>query len=382
MRVLFISHDDSRTGAPILLINLKNALIQSNPHFQVDFLIKNCNYIIHDHFSENGITYFINDSSKKSLCERVKNKFIPDYQLKKQLKKLKKINISSYDLILSNTITNGDILPLIRKLYNGIIVSYIHELRMSSSLYSNKKDIHDLIRCTDFFAYPSEAVKQYLIKDYKINSCLLSYLPYYISNPNCLVNRVGKNTDNFFVIGACGTADWRKGFDVFIQLSLLMYETHSNKKIKFIWKGISEGIELEKAQYDIKKLGLTEFIELSPSGYDMLNFWNSIDLFLLTSREDPFPLVVLEAAANKIPTIAFEGSGGAPEFIDLDAGMTVPYLSIRSMSNSIIHLIDNPEVLQRYKDNAFEKFVKKYNNSGLISNYFEIIYNKRKNVQY
>jgi glycosyltransferase involved in cell wall biosynthesis len=379
-KVLFISHDDTRTGAPILLINLKNAIIQSNPHFQVDFLIKNCYFIIHDLFSENGNTYVINDSRKKSLFERVKNIFIHDYQLKKSFKKLKKINISSYDVILSNTITNGDILPLVRKLYNGIIVSYIHELSMSSRLYSNNNDILDVIRCTDFFAFPSEAVKQYLIKEYKINSDLLYYLPYYIASPNYLGNRVYKKTNNYFVIGACGSDEWRKGFDVFIQLSLFIYETNSNRKIKFIWKGMSEGTELEKAKYDIEKLGLNDFIELLPSGNDMHEFWNTIDLFLLTSREDPFPLVVLEAAAHKIPTIAFEGSGGAPEFIALDAGMTVPYLSIRNMSNSILQLMDSPDLFKKFKENAFEKFIKTYNNGELISEYFQIILNKQKNV--
>jgi glycosyltransferase involved in cell wall biosynthesis len=381
-KILFLSHDDSRTGAPILLINLKNAIIQSNPHFQVDFLIKNCNYIIYDIFNKNGTTYCINEIGKKSLFERLKNKIIPDYHSKNQKKKLKKINLNSYDLILSNTITNGDILQLVRKLYSGIIVSYIHELSMSSRLYTNKRDIQELIQCTDIFAFPSEVVKKHLIEEYNINSDLLMYLPYFINKPNIINVPVNKKSENDFIIGACGTSDWRKGFDVFILVALFIHETSLNEKVKFIWKGVTEGIELEKARYDIDKLGLTEFILLSPSGSDMDVFWNSIDLFLLTSREDPFPLVVLEAAAHKIPTIAFEGSGGASEFIALDAGMTVTYLSIQSMASSIIHLLNNPDVLQGYKEKAFEKFVATYNNSGLIAYYFQNILNKQKNVKH
>ena len=40
----------------------------------------------------------------------------------------------------------------------------------------------------------------------------------------------------------------------------------------------------------------------------------AMDVFALTSREDPFPLVMLEAGGHGLPTVCFAGAGGAEEF--------------------------------------------------------------------
>ena len=48
-------------------------------------------------------------------------------------------------------------------------------------------------------------------------------------------------------------------------------------------------------------------------------------VFLLTSREDPFPSVVLEAMSAGVPTVAFEESGGTPDLLrEFGAGCAVP----------------------------------------------------------
>ena len=48
-------------------------------------------------------------------------------------------------------------------------------------------------------------------------------------------------------------------------------------------------------------------------------------MFLLTSREDPFPSVVLEAMSAGVPCVAFEESGGVPDLLrEYGAGCSVP----------------------------------------------------------
>jgi len=48
-------------------------------------------------------------------------------------------------------------------------------------------------------------------------------------------------------------------------------------------------------------------------------------VFLLTSREDPFPSVVLEAMSAGVPSVAFEESGGVPDLLrEFGAGCAVP----------------------------------------------------------
>ena len=40
----------------------------------------------------------------------------------------------------------------------------------------------------------------------------------------------------------------------------------------------------------------------------------------MTSREDPFPLVNLEAMTNGVPVICFKDSGGSEELVDSSSG--------------------------------------------------------------
>ncbi len=46
----------------------------------------------------------------------------------------------------------------------------------------------------------------------------------------------------------------------------------------------------------------------------------------MTSREDPFPLVVLDALDARVPVIGFDGGGGFVELLQRDCGVLVPYL--------------------------------------------------------
>ena len=56
---------------------------------------------------------------------------------------------------------------------------------------------------------------------------------------------------------------------------------------------------------------------------DVRDYYNAADVFLLTSREDPFPSVVLEAFAAGLPVVAFADTTGCEELI-AEHGSLVP----------------------------------------------------------
>src|SRR5262249_2189742 len=72
-------------------------------------------------------------------------------------------------------------------------------------------------------------------------------------------------------------------------------------------------------------------------------YYGGADLFALTSREDPFPCVVLEAMNAGLPVITFSGSGGINSLINEGIGENVPMGDTHSMAQAILRILHNTE---------------------------------------
>ncbi len=80
---------------------------------------------------------------------------------------------------------------------------------------------------------------------------------------------------------------------------------------------------------------------------DPSDVYAAMDIFALTSREDPFPLVMLEAANYELPIVCFAQSGGGPEFVADDAGLIAPYLDVDRFADNVLLLTENAELRAR-----------------------------------
>ena len=93
-------------------------------------------------------------------------------------------------------------------------------------------------------------------------------------------------------------------------------------------------------------------------------------MFFLSSREDPFPLVMLEAAFQGKPIVGFKGSGGVNDFLKEFPDLLVGYLEEEEAKESIINwLKKDTEVLntlgEKLKNSAMnyssERFMTRWN---------------------
>lgn len=141
------------------------------------------------------------------------------------------------------------------------------------------------------------------------------------------------------VVGGCGTRDLRKGFDLFVSTAGACIERKGAGRIHFVWLGGRQDDEMSRwAAHDIERMGLDARLHLLPQTPDPNPFFAGLDVFFLSSREDPFPLVCLEAATHSVPIVAFDGAGGTPEFIRHDAGRTIPYGDVRAAADALAEL--------------------------------------------
>lgn len=105
----------------------------------------------------------------------------------------------------------------------------------------------------------------------------------------------------FRIVGA-GIPDYRKGFDIFKKLSL----DPDLKNFQFIWHWHANR---EKVEIQFNGIGNIDYKGYVENFAEYLK--TSADLFLLTSRDDPSPIVALESLRSDTPVICFDSTGYA-----------------------------------------------------------------------
>ena len=128
-----------------------------------------------------------------------------------------------------------------------------------------------------------------------------------------VAQELGLPADAILVINV-GYGDARKGFDLFLDAARLT--VHADPRFHFLWLGqveIGFTPRLERERQQGPLAGHLHQVPFTPA---VGRYYAAADLFLLSSREDPFPSVVLEALACGLPVVAFADSGGHCELLD------------------------------------------------------------------
>ncbi len=128
-----------------------------------------------------------------------------------------------------------------------------------------------------------------------------------------------------------------KGIDFLVALLKVVPQN-----FKFIWIG---GDEYTGLYYYTEKTLHTNFPDrvkfLGVQREEYYNYLNSADAFLLLSREDSFPLVMLEAATLGKPIVGFN-SGGIGEFVQPHTGRVVNSWRIEDLAYAMKEIESNP----------------------------------------
>lgn len=121
-------------------------------------------------------------------------------------------------------------------------------------------------------------------------------------------------TDKKIVYGA-GEAQWRKGTDIFFMLAIQCRTTHPDTIFVWIGDGVNHedfhfGVWLEKHMQEAGVSapgGNAFYLPAGPSYFDVCR---AADILFLSSRFDPLPNVVFDAAKAGCAVVIFEGGSG------------------------------------------------------------------------
>ena len=146
-----------------------------------------------------------------------------------------------------------------------------------------------------------------------------------------LKRALGIPADDFVWI-LSGMTSERKGFDMLPDLA----QELNDPRVHLIWVGasIDDGLVYYTEQRCRNSKSATKIHLVGKQKEDYYNYLNMGNGFLLTSRQDPFPLVMIEAALLGKPIVSFP-SGGVSEFVKEGMGIVTQDISIKQMVKGI-----------------------------------------------
>lgn len=138
------------------------------------------------------------------------------------------------------------------------------------------------------------------------------------------------------IVMGCGWGDTRKGIDLFVRLAGEVAADMPAGSVAFVWVGGVDAPLLPYLQADARRLGVEPLFRITGRSDDAPRYFIASDVFALTSREDPFPSVVMEAFDAGMPVLAFDGGGGYVDIVNADTGALLPYLDVSAMAQAAL----------------------------------------------
>lgn len=148
--------------------------------------------------------------------------------------------------------------------------------------------------------------------------------------------QLGVGPSQRLVIG-CGEASLRKGTDLFVELASYLAP---RPEVRFAWVGRRLRPFDRRLDLDVSLAGLEDRLVWVGEAEDAGPYLAAADVLVMLSRNDPQPLVPLEAAMVGTPTAVLERDGLA-QLGAAGAALSAPYPDVPAMAACVTTLLDD-----------------------------------------
>lgn len=333
-KILLVSHDAHPHGAQILTLNLAKEFKQKL-HFDVEMIVL-------------GDGIMLSKFAKYATVHRFDLHMMSESEI---TRKLERIRSKSIDLALVNTTVSGKLTPFLKKCGYSV-VSLIHELPKVLESMNLKQHALEIAAHADKIVFPAHQVQEGF--EAFIGSSLKQGVirPQGIYLPSILRDGASKDEVKLEVkeelgipsssklIMCAGYADHRKGFDIFVKSALSVMS--GDDTVYALWVGHWDKPFVDKEMAMVDKNMKHRFL-LPGLVEDPRKYYVAADVYALTSREDPFPSVVMEALDALTPVVAFRDSGGFENLLSRECGLLVDKGNVSEYSLALKSILKNQD---------------------------------------
>lgn len=290
-RILLVGHDAHTHGAQLLLLNIAKTM-STQFGIEVFVILLNSGSLITE-YKKHARVLVCHEENESSILEFVRS--------------------NRLEQAVTNTSVTGIVAGILAR--EGLeVISLVHELPKLITEYGLQAHLAEISQYSKHVIFASDLVRD------GYHSIVGASFANTVVKPQGLYKLIGMDKvargavreslgigDHDKLVLNVGFADLRKGFDLFINRAKQVIAADSS--YHFLWLG---GIEDELGHWIVDDLE-DEFkrnIHFVKYTEDVGRYYSASDIFFLTSREDPYPSVVLEALAVGLPIVAFRNATG------------------------------------------------------------------------
>jgi lipopolysaccharide biosynthesis protein/GT2 family glycosyltransferase len=333
-RIIVVGHDAYTHGAQILLKNMIK-VYKEQFHFDVDVIVLGEGPLLAT-YSEYATVHQIDLSSTPTDLI---------------ISKIEKIRSKGAEIAIVNTTISGGITHHLKAA--GVkIVSLIHELPGILSNYALEHQAQLIAANADKVVFPAHQVQQGF--EEFIGSSLPQAIirPQGMYLPSILRQGISKTViaaevraelglaSDAKIIMCAGYADHRKGFDYFVQSSMEVMKQIPDAYA--LWVGHLHTPFVEKSMQVAINAGFEDKFIFTGLVEDPRKYYAAADIYALTSREDPFPSVVMEALDALTPVVAFKDCGGFENLLSRNCGVLVAKDDVHAYATAVVNILNQP----------------------------------------
>jgi len=354
--VLFVNHEESRTGAPRIVFDVANETKATRNVSMVSVATGSMRQEFANAF---GHIIYPQELYPLETAFDQATKILQEVQPK---------------MVYVNSIGTYQFARAAKAL--GIpVVFHVHELSIAFQIVFSKKERASFKDFADVFIAVSQPVYDLLVDTLQCPKEKVQLIHAFVDRKriheqsemieqSIVEHELQKNPGEVLIL-CVGMFVYRKGADVFMDIAKRLSD--KGLQCRFVWIGSRPFKEPFMSDFNT----YAPYFSLIQEKVNPFPYLKAADIFVLPSREDPFPLVVLEAMALGKPTVLFSDAGGIQEAVK-DSGIAVPDFNTDIFTDAIERLVVNPADREMMGSKAAH-YQEKYDSTHMLPKITKII---------
>jgi glycosyltransferase involved in cell wall biosynthesis len=348
--VLVVSHEASRTGAPVLSLNLIRELKKK---YNVVAILLGDGPIVEDFRQSADIVIgpLTEWNTPESVAPRVS----------------KLLGLTKISFAIVNSIESRSVLPELARHFVPSI-SLIHEF----AAYTRPLDaFREIFVWSTEIVFSTRLTHENAVAEFpELGDCRVHIRP----QGRCTLPSIetdatarmkeearvrnalrppGLAEDAVVVLGA-GFVQMRKGVDMFLECAARVVHAENGRHCRFVWigKGYDPLNDMAYSVYladQIRRSGLEQHVFFMKETSSIETAYQTADLLLISSRLDPLPNVAIDAMVHALPVICFDRTTGIADILSANGfgeACVAPYFDTAEMAARVLALANSKALRQ------------------------------------